>query len=380
MRTIVSSASGFALALFLPQAAVSATISLPSSLVDPGVQVELLATGIQFGEGPAISPDGTFYFVQSNIPCISMIRAGSNVVQTFQNPSNKANGMIFRPDGSLVVCEQGRIARIDTATRQSVNLITDYTGHALDLCNDLTITGNGTIYFTNPNWNTPITQNNDVYMLSPRGTLTQLSRNMAQPNGVEYVAELNGLYLNIFGQNKVVRYALTGDGALGAAKDFAAVNQPDGLELDSKGNVYVASYGDARIVVFDSTGVSLGSISLRETGEDFNVTNCSFGWGTDTYLYITATTRLFRVKMKVEGRKRSPAAAAFEGSRLRSAPQNGSTIPYGRHFCRWRAFSALTASILDPQGRFVYRGSRPEVPGIYIMETSPLPSKEEAQR
>jgi gluconolactonase len=289
------------LAAYIP--GFCASINLPASLVQPGTQLEVLATGIRFGEGPAVSPSGTFFFVQTDVPSISRISQGSRTVQDFQNPSRTANGLLCTTDGSIIACEQGRISRIDTSTGVSENLIRNYSGYTLDLCNDLTITEKGVIYFTNPSWTTPITRNNDIYMLSTQGVLTRLANNLQQPNGLEYAVESRSLYLNLFGAHKVVRYALNSDGTLGTCDDFAQVNQPDGCELDLEGNVYVVAHGDAVIHVFDPAGTKLGTISLRSTGESFRATNCSFGWGDDTCLYITATDRVLRLKMNVKGRK-----------------------------------------------------------------------------
>jgi gluconolactonase len=70
---------------------------------------------------------------------------------------------------------------------------------------------------------------------------------------------------------------------------------PDGMKLDSAGNVYCC--GPGGIHVFDPDG------NLREVIEVPEYT-ANFAWGDDDYrsLFVTASTSLYRVRMDIPGR------------------------------------------------------------------------------
>ena len=68
---------------------------------------------------------------------------------------------------------------------------------------------------------------------------------------------------------------------------------PDGLKVDSKGNLFAARPGG--INVFAPDGTLLGSI---ETGVP--TSNCA--WGDDgSVLYITASTAVYRIRLGTKG-------------------------------------------------------------------------------
>jgi gluconolactonase len=70
---------------------------------------------------------------------------------------------------------------------------------------------------------------------------------------------------------------------------------PDGMKVDSKGNVYAT--GPGGVWIFSPEGKHLGTIKPSE-----GPANC--GWGDDgRTLYITAETSLYRIKLSVEGKK-----------------------------------------------------------------------------
>ena len=70
---------------------------------------------------------------------------------------------------------------------------------------------------------------------------------------------------------------------------------PDGLKLDTQGNVYAT--GPGGLWVFSPDGKRLGTFELPEVP-------ANAGWGDDgKTLYITAETGVYRVRMAVAGQK-----------------------------------------------------------------------------
>ena len=69
---------------------------------------------------------------------------------------------------------------------------------------------------------------------------------------------------------------------------------PDGLKIDSRGNVYCCGPGGIHVFAPDST--CLGVIKTPEVAANFN-------WGDDDLLsfFITASTSLYRIRLRVPG-------------------------------------------------------------------------------
>jgi gluconolactonase len=70
----------------------------------------------------------------------------------------------------------------------------------------------------------------------------------------------------------------------------------DGLKLDELGNVYVT--GPGGIWVFSTEGSLLGTIDVPEKAANLN-------WGGSNWrsLYITATTSVYRIRLRVAGNR-----------------------------------------------------------------------------
>ena len=69
---------------------------------------------------------------------------------------------------------------------------------------------------------------------------------------------------------------------------------PDGMKIDSAGNLFCT--GSGGIHVFDANAVCLGVIRFPEVVANFT-------WGDDDLrsLFVTASTSLYRVRVKVPG-------------------------------------------------------------------------------
>ena len=73
-------------------------------LVDENAEVEQVATGCTFTEGPIWMPDGSLHF--SDMPGDKRRRwHPAEGVTVLRDPSNKCNGMTLDNDGNLIVCE-----------------------------------------------------------------------------------------------------------------------------------------------------------------------------------------------------------------------------------------------------------------------------------
>jgi gluconolactonase len=304
-------------------------------IADAGTKVQLVtnksskrSSGILgYCEGPAVDAEGNLYFTEDQDAGTGNIwKAGANGQNAvFHSGPSLPNGLEFDPQGRLIVCEKGGVSvftNAGTRTPLAMNPALD----AGKRINDLTISSTGAMFFTN--WD-----GNNVYYRTPDGTVNKYS-GYSTTNGIEWIEERKILYLSQDGPDAVYRYEVNADGTLKNEKKFADVKEPDGMTADEKGNLYVASYDEGMIQVFDSTGKTLGSITVKSAGSDgdgqrANTSNCVFGGSDNKTLFITGDGGAYKIPLKIAGRKRPGPTAlrpGFPGSL--KAQARGATAAY----------------------------------------------------
>jgi gluconolactonase len=97
-----------------------------------------------------------------------------------------------------------------------------------------------------------------------------------------------------------MRYRVKEDGSLTDAKLFYDATSdprpgsPDGMKVDRLGNVY--STGPGGVWIFSPEGKALGTIIVPEI-----TSNVNWGGADRKTLYITASSSIYRVTLKVPG-------------------------------------------------------------------------------
>jgi gluconolactonase len=270
-------------------------VSLPASLADASAKVEGVKTGLTYCEGPTWDKSSTFYFSEMQTTPMRIWKITPQGVATILRSGPYFNGNECDPQGRLVYCMQ------DAVTRQNGNggldtLAKSNATFKLKSTNDLSIATNGAMYFTNHDDST-------FFYCSPTGVLKKWG-GYAIPNGIEWIEEKSLLYLCLSGTNQVLSFSVAADGSVSNQKKFVSVPVPDGITIDERYNVYVASYLEGKVYVFDSTGTQLGTITVQGTPTaQGNVSNCVFGVGTDNKtLYITGNGGAYKVKLLMAGR------------------------------------------------------------------------------
>lgn len=284
-------------------------------LVEPGAP-ERIATGFIFTEGPAWHPDG--YLLFSDIPANTIYKwTPDGTVDVFRSPSGHANGLVFDRQGRLIACEHSnrRISRTNL-DGTIVTLAHEYNGSRLNSPNDAAVKSDGSIYFTDPPYGltarlgVPGTQElpfSGVYRLLPDGeTLELVVSDIYRPNGLAFSPDEKILYVANCGGGPVYAFDVQADGLLVNRRVFTHLSGwPDGIKVDVRGNVYVTNNTSA-IRVYDRSGKHLGDIIMPESTE-----NCVFGGVDSRTLFITSTTSVYQVKMKVRGVR--PPSSDFNG-------------------------------------------------------------------
>jgi gluconolactonase len=291
------------------------------ALVPSSAKIEKLAGGFQFTEGPLYYKEG--YVLFSDIPANVIYKwTKDGKSAEFRKPSGfdgtgapagayiGSNGLTRDKQGRLIICEHGngRVTRLEKDGKLTV-LADKYEGQRLNSPNDAVYKSDGSLYFTDPPYGFPKQDEdpkkelkfNGVYRLSG-DKLQLLTKDMTRPNGLAFSPDEKYLYVaNSDPAKKVwMRYEVRSDGTLGNGKLFFDATQekeeglPDGLKVDTKGNIFAT--GPGGIWVFSPESKHLGTIKPAEVPA-----NCA--WGDDgKSLYMTARTSLYRIKLNTSGK------------------------------------------------------------------------------
>ncbi|SMC66179.1 gluconolactonase [Kibdelosporangium aridum] len=241
----------------------------------------LLLTNMYDGSGPQnVQPSDILRYTPSTGAFTTFIKnAGSN-------------GLAISRDGTALFAathDQRSLSSYNLATSQRTTVAANHQGRLFNSPNDVTVAANGTVYFTDPNFqraNRPdeMSGKTGVFRVT-NGVVTLIDDTIRQPNGVQLSPDGKTLYVGGNASGKIYKYPVNADGSTGPRTDFAALGGTDGGTVDCAGNVYQVTYGDGKVNVFSPAGQRLGTISAGR-----NATNVAFGGPDRTTLYITSGT------------------------------------------------------------------------------------------
>ena len=287
-------------------------------LVDREAQVEKLASGFTFTEGPIWNKVGR-YLLFSDMPADIRRRwSEDDGVVEVANPSNKGNGMTYDANGRLLVCEHvtSSLVRMDpdgTGSGREV-LASHYDGKELNSPNDVIVADDGSIYFSDP-WygRMPVfgverereLGFQGVYRIPPgAGDLQLVVDDFEQPNGLCFSPDESLLYINDTPRAHIRVFDRQADGTIANGRMFfdkigsGVIEEgiPDGMKCDERGNVYVT--GPGGVWVISPEAEQLGVIEVPE-----NVGNLNWGGDEWNELYMPSSTSLYRIQLKVSGNR-----------------------------------------------------------------------------
>lgn len=223
---------------------------------------------------------------------------GSGLLWTAQGSKTATSGIYSIPDPV-------------NAPNVSVPIVTSFFGRQFNSPNDVVSNpkDGGSIWFTDPNYgssqglrNAPQLQT-QVYRYDPATNTTRVvADELQEPNGLAFNADFTILYVtdaaadaatNPGGAASIYAYdVLTTPGTFLANKRlfaFAPVGIPDGIKVDSKGNVWSGT--GSGVVVWNSAGTMLGQIKV-------NGGAANFGFGaTESTVFVLGEKLLWRAQL-----------------------------------------------------------------------------------
>jgi gluconolactonase len=272
-------------------------------LFDHDVQLQIVARGFGFTEGPVWDPAGFLYVSDEETNKLYRVYADGHREEflALRDP----DGNTYDLNHGLLDCASvlRAIIRIDAQGHYTI-VAERYEGKRFNSPNDVVIGPDRAIYFTDPTLDLPKGEKQEipfqgVYRVSDRGEVSLLTRELTQPNGLAFSPDGKKLYVDDSEQRNIRVYDFHPDGSISNGRIFASEagvgkGVPDGMKLDEKGNLYVT--GPEGIWVWDAAGNHLGTIVLPEQP-------ANLAWGDADYstLYITATTSVYKLRTKAHG-------------------------------------------------------------------------------
>ncbi len=282
------------------------------AVVGDDVEFEELGSGFEFTEGPIWHPVER-HLIFSDMPGDHMRRWSAIAsIESFRKPCNMANGNAYDREGRIVTCEHATSRVTRTARDGSIEVLaTHWENKELNSPNDIVVKGDGAIYFTDPTYGRleyfGVARETEldfrgVYRIDPEdGSLGLLADDFAQPNGLCFSDDETRFFVNDTERMHIRVFDHNADGTISNGRIWAETvgegdGAPDGLKIDADENVYCC--GPGGIHVFDRNANCLGVIKTPEA-------TANFAWGDEDLcsLFITASTSLYRIRVKVPGLK-----------------------------------------------------------------------------
>ncbi len=214
-----------------------------------------------------------------------------------------SNGLALGTDGALVAATHDRkeLSRFDLVDGSRMRIVGEFQGQPFNSPNDLAIARDGTIWFTDPDFQRaagPGGQDKTrVYRVGTDGNVSVVDESIANPNGIALSPDERTLYVAGGGEQGVLRAYDLVDGQPRGQRDLATgVQVPDGLAVDCLGNIYLTEHNRRRVRVLSPQGEALATI-----GVDANITNAAFGGAQRKTLYLTGAGAVWSIELDVAG-------------------------------------------------------------------------------
>jgi gluconolactonase len=279
-------------------------------VVSPESDLARHLSGFKFSEGPIWHPlESHLRFSDITGNSIYQWSERDGLVDIRPN-SHLANGNTYDRQGRMLTCHHASSCVTRTESDGSIrHIATHYQGRQLNSPNDIIVKRDGAIYFTDPmSGREPfvgIPRESDlgfagVYRIAPdTNPLTLLVDDFVKPNGLCFSLDESRLFINDTALFHIRVFDVRGDGTITNGRLWAettgdGVGVPDGMKFDSAGHLFCCGPGGIHVFAEDAT--CLGRILMPEH-------TANFIWGDADLksLYITASTSVYRLRMKIPG-------------------------------------------------------------------------------
>ena len=267
----------------------------------------IFSSGLNFPEGPAVLPDGSWLVVEmeAQAGCVTQIGPDGRDKRVIAR-TGRPNGLAVDKNGCIWVAESAQPALLRMTLEGKTEVIASACdGQPFLWPNDLCFGPDGAIYMTDsgirvsdykdgnapkPNFE-QIPLDGRVFRIDPaRGEARKLDGGLRFTNGIAFGPD-GKLYVNETRTGMVYRYAWRDGGEVGPRECFGQSNPdpvpgyhgPDGMAFSHDGRLFVAVFGRGRVNIMDAHGQLAGQIPTR----GLKPTNVAFGLPGDKRIYVT---------------------------------------------------------------------------------------------
>ena len=292
------------------------------SIISKNAKIEILADSFFVAEGPLWDSDkGRLIFTdvrqnkiftwdkKNGVKDYISPSGSTGYAPSFSDGGIGANGLAFDENGNIILCQHGdrRLAftpNLSSKNPKFTTIVDNFQGERFNSPNDLAISRNGDIYFTDPPYGFKNFSDkyreisfNGVYKYSTSGQVFLISKEMSRPNGIALSLDEKYIYVNNSDPEndpKILRFKTSNfeeklffDGTELSKKYPGGF---DGLKVHSSGNIFTT--GPNGILIISPKGKLLAMINYGK-----KVTNCNFD-DKEEYLYVTGFDDISRIKLK----------------------------------------------------------------------------------
>lgn len=284
-------------------------------VVPPAPVLERVCTGARWSEGPVwMHEDDSVLW--SDIPGDRMLRwSARDGMRVWRERVEFTNGHTRERDGALLHCSHGLRAVVRTRADGGDEIVADrWRGRRFNSPNDIVVKSDGTIWFTDPPYGIVLPAEGHpgeseigdclVFRLDPAsGALDPVTNLPEHPNGLAFSPDERRLYvsdtagaLDPGGNHCIFVFDVAEGRSLRNGRVFAVIEPgvPDGMRFDQRGLLYTSSADSVQVYAEDGTRV--GRIPVPE-----KVGNLTFGGANRDWLYICASTSLYRIRLHTRG-------------------------------------------------------------------------------
>jgi gluconolactonase len=255
-----------------------------------------------FLEGPCFDAHGNLYIVDIPFGRIFRILPSQDIVLHAEY-DGWPNGLKVTPSGRILVADH-RLGLVEISADGGATVLIDhYRGEKFRGLNDLTLSRDGWVYFTDQGQSGLQEPSGAVFRWHLQtDRLERVLNNIPSPNGLVLSPDESRLFVAVTRANAIWRLPFVADGGVskvGVFLNLSGGGGPDGLAVDVEGGLIVAQPG-LGVLRFDDAGMLTHFI---ETPEGTSASNIAFGGPDNTNLFITdsAAGRILSVPMPIAG-------------------------------------------------------------------------------